>query len=86
MPQREPLQDQGIGDLEPGTGQREQLRARVGDIAWTCLCVVLAVWAVLESIGSLHGSARWAYAGVAWVLLGAALVTRLSAVRRRSRM
>jgi hypothetical protein len=72
--------------LEPGTGQREQLRARVGDIAWTCLCVVLAVWAVLESIGSLHGSARWAYAGVAWVLLGAALVTRLSAVRRRSRM
>ncbi|MEU3828985.1 MULTISPECIES: hypothetical protein [unclassified Streptomyces] len=80
------MHDQGIGELEPGTGQREQLRVRLADIAWTCLCVVLAVWAVLESVGSLNGSARWAYAGVAWVLLGAACVVRVSAVRRRARV
>ncbi|MFF9765439.1 hypothetical protein ACIGXF_20065 [Streptomyces sp. NPDC053086] len=74
-----------IGPLAPGTGQRDQLRSRVSDIAWTCLCVVLAVWAVLESVGSALGSARWAYGGVAWVLLAAALGVRVAAARRRAR-
>ncbi len=36
----------GLGDLEPGTRQRAQLRTRLADVAWTALCVVLALWAV----------------------------------------
>ncbi|AYN43076.1 hypothetical protein D9753_34055 [Streptomyces dangxiongensis] len=85
MVSRKAFQAPAVGDLGPGTRQREQLRARLSDIAWTCLCVVLAVWAVLESVGSLHGSARWAYSGAAWALPALALVLRVSAVRRRTR-
>ncbi|WP_251096277.1 hypothetical protein [Streptomyces sp. Caat 7-52] len=74
-----------IGVLAPGTEQRDRLRSRFSDIAWTSLCAVLAVWAVLESIGSARESARWVYCGVAWVLLAVALATRVAAVRRRAR-
>ncbi|MFJ7149161.1 hypothetical protein ACIQVT_13320 [Streptomyces sp. NPDC100445] len=85
MTSRKASQAPTVGALEPGTRQREQLRARLSDIAWTCLCVLLAAWAVLESLGFLHGSARWTYSAVAWVLLAVALAVRLSAVRRRAR-
>ncbi|MFE6420854.1 MULTISPECIES: hypothetical protein [Streptomyces] len=46
MDERKASVDDGLGELEPGTRQRAQLRSRVADIAWTALCVVLALWAV----------------------------------------
>ncbi|MET7452575.1 hypothetical protein ABZT03_11875 [Streptomyces sp. NPDC005574] len=73
-----------LGDLEPGTGQRAQLRARVLDIAWTALCVLLVLWAVWSSVGVVRGVTAWAYCAVAWVLLAVVLAVRLWAVRRRT--
>jgi hypothetical protein len=73
----------GLGDLEPGTRQRAQLRTRLADIAWTALCVVLALWAVWSLVGAARGATAWAYSVVAWVLLAAALALRTLAARRR---
>ncbi|MFF9488357.1 hypothetical protein [Streptomyces sp. NPDC014676] len=73
---------QELGDLEPGTRQRAQLRARVADIASTALCVVLALWAVWSLVGVVRGTAEWAYSVVACVLLAAALTARTVSVRR----
>ncbi|MFD7768929.1 hypothetical protein [Streptomyces sp. NPDC059787] len=73
---------QELGDLEPGTRQRAQLRARVADIASTALCVVLALWAVWSVVGVVRGTAEWAYSVVACVLLAAALTARTASVRR----
>ncbi|MET9255540.1 hypothetical protein [Streptomyces sp. NPDC003717] len=75
--------DGGLGELERGTRQRAQLRTRLSDIAWTALCVVLALWAVWSAVGVVRGSSAWAYSLVAWVLLAAALALRVAAVRRR---
>lgn len=71
-----------LGDLEPGTRQRTQLRARVIDIALMALCVVLALWAVWSVVGLVRGTAGWAYSVVACALLGAALAARTVGIRR----
>ncbi|MFC8425754.1 hypothetical protein ACFUN7_33785 [Streptomyces sp. NPDC057236] len=73
---------QELGDLEPGTRQRDRLRARVADIASTALCVVLALWAVWSVVGVARGTTGWAYSAVACVLLAAALYARTAGVRR----
>ncbi|MGW4026785.1 hypothetical protein [Streptomyces sp. NPDC005009] len=73
---------QELGDLEPGTRQRDRLRARVADIASTALCVVLALWTVWSVVGVARGTAEWAYSVVACVLLAAALTARTVGVRR----
>jgi hypothetical protein len=73
-----------LGDLEPGTRQRAQLRTRLADVAWTALCVVLALWAVWSSVDLVRGATAWAYCAVAWVLLAVALALRVVAVRRRT--
>ncbi|MFI1418126.1 hypothetical protein ACH4VX_09040 [Streptomyces sp. NPDC020731] len=75
---------QELGDLEPGTRQRAQLRARVADIASTALCVVLALWAVWSIVGVVRGTAQWAYSVVACVLLAAALTARTVGLRHGS--
>lgn len=74
-----------LGDLEPGTRQRAQLRARIADITWTALLVVLALWSVWSVVGVVRGTTAWAYASVAWVLLAAVVALRLTAARRASR-
>ncbi|MFD5074057.1 hypothetical protein [Streptomyces sp. NPDC058371] len=76
----------GLGDLEPGTRQRAQLRSRIGDIAWTALCVVLLLWGVWSAVGVVRGATAWAYCAVAWVLLAVALGLRVVAARRRTRI
>ncbi|WP_030864908.1 hypothetical protein [Streptomyces sp. NRRL S-37] len=73
---------QELGDLEPGTRQRDRLRARVADIAWTALCVVLALWAVWGVVGVARGTAGWVYSAVACVLLAVALYARTVSARR----
>ncbi|MEW2074406.1 hypothetical protein ACFZAG_29640 [Streptomyces sp. NPDC012403] len=73
---------QELGDLEPGTRQRAQLRARVADIASTALCVVLGLWVVWSVVGVARGTAEWAYSVVACVLLAAALTARTVGARR----
>ncbi|KES06054.1 hypothetical protein BU52_16675 [Streptomyces toyocaensis] len=73
-----------LGDLEPGTGQRAQLRARVIDIALAALCLVLALWTVWSVVGLVRGTAGWAYSVVACALLGVALTARTAGIRRRS--
>ncbi|MET7440091.1 hypothetical protein ACWERY_02585 [Streptomyces sp. NPDC004082] len=76
----------GLGDLEPGTRQRAQLRTRLADIAWTSLCVVLLLWGIWTAVGLARGVTAWAYCAVAWVLLAAALGLRVAAIRRRTRI
>ncbi|WP_395576495.1 hypothetical protein [Streptomyces sp. BK79] len=83
MDERQAPDGGGPGDLEPGTRQRAQLRTRLSDIAWTALCVVLALWAVWALVGVARGATAWAYCVVAWVLLAAALALRTLAARRR---
>ncbi|MCT7353976.1 hypothetical protein N4P33_17690 [Streptomyces sp. 15-116A] len=72
-----------LGDLEPGTRQRAQLRARVVDIALLALCVVLALWALWSLVGWARGTTGWAYSVVACVLLAAAVTARTVGIRRR---
>ncbi|WP_225824000.1 hypothetical protein [Streptomyces naphthomycinicus] len=75
-----------LGTLRPGTRQRSQLRVRVADIAWTALCVVLALWAVASSVGVVRGMTAWVYCAVAWILLAVAGVMLLASVRRGKRL
>ncbi|AIJ11459.1 hypothetical protein ACN6LC_006716 [Streptomyces violaceoruber] len=84
MDERKAPVDDGLGDLEPGTRQRTQLRVRVADIAWTAACAVLALWAVWTAIDLARGATAWAYCAVAWLLLAVALTVRVMAVRRRT--
>ncbi|MFC7894364.1 hypothetical protein [Streptomyces sp. NPDC057381] len=84
MEEHKSAADNGLGELEPGTRQRAQLRTRVADIAWTALCVVLALWAVWSAVGVARGATAWAYCAVAWVLLAGALALRTLTVRRRT--
>ncbi|MFE0805749.1 hypothetical protein [Streptomyces sp. NPDC058812] len=84
MNERQAPTGNGLGDLEPGTRQRAQLRTRVADVAWTALCVVLALWAVWSAVDLARGATAWAYCAVAWVLLAVALALRVVAVRRRT--
>ncbi|MFF8596809.1 hypothetical protein ACF061_36420 [Streptomyces sp. NPDC015220] len=86
MEPRERTGEPPIGALHPGTRQRAQLRVRISDIAWTALCVVLALWAVASSVGAVRGMTAWAYCAVAWILLAIACAMRLGAVRRRKRI
>jgi hypothetical protein len=85
MTQPETSRSSGLGDLEPGTRQRAQLSVRIADIAWSALCVVVALWALWSSLGALHGTATWGYCAVTWVLLGVALTVRVLTARRRAR-
>ncbi|MGW7267739.1 hypothetical protein [Streptomyces sp. NPDC054842] len=86
MSQRGTDRESGLGDLEPGTRQRAQLRTRLADIAWTSLCVVLLLWGIWTAVGLARGVTAWAYCAVAWVLLAGALGLRVAAIRRRTRI
>ncbi|MCX5372547.1 hypothetical protein OG613_41800 [Streptomyces sp. NBC_00015] len=86
MTPREAPGRSGLGDLEPGTRQRAQLRTRISDIAWTALCVVLALWAIRSFVGAVRDEAAWAYGIAAWILLAVTLTLRVLAVRRRTRL
>lgn len=83
---RETPDASGLGDLKPGTKQRSQLQTRIADIAWTALCIVLAIWAIWGSVGAAREEAAWAHGVVAWILLAAALTLRVRSVRRRSHL
>ncbi|MET9443058.1 hypothetical protein [Streptomyces sp. NPDC006610] len=72
-----------LGDLEPGTRQRAQLRARVTDIALTALCAVLALWAAWSVVGAVRGTQGWAYSGAACALLAIAVTARTVGPLRR---
>lgn len=76
----------GLGDLEPGTAQRAQLRTRTRDIALTALCVVLLFWGIWSAVGAARGATAWAYSAVAWVLLAVAMALRVVAARGRTRI
>ncbi|MFD3580452.1 hypothetical protein [Streptomyces sp. NPDC058644] len=84
MAQQETGDASGLGELEPGTRQRVQLRNRIGDIAWTALCIVLLFWGIWSAIGVAGGVTAWAYCAAAWVLLAVALALRAVAARRRT--
>ncbi|AWT47123.1 MULTISPECIES: hypothetical protein [Streptomyces] len=86
MPRPERAEASGLGDLEPGTVQYDQLSARIADIAWTALCVIAALWTVLSAVGALSGAARWAYSVEGLIVLAIALGMRYRAVRRRTRL
>ncbi|MCM2410758.1 hypothetical protein [Streptomyces sp. RKAG290] len=75
-----------LGDLEPGTRQREQLRSRIQNIALTALAVVLLLWGIWSAVDLIRGESGWAYCAVAWVLLAVALYVRLLSARRRNRL
>ncbi|MFD6417351.1 hypothetical protein [Streptomyces sp. NPDC060194] len=73
-----------MSDLEPGTVQRRQLQIRISDIAWTALCVLLALWALWGAVGIFRGvGTAWAYCLAAAVLFVAATGARIAATRRR---
>ncbi|MFH8800905.1 hypothetical protein ACH4F6_15090 [Streptomyces sp. NPDC017936] len=76
----------GLGTLEAGTRQRAQLPTRIADIAWSALCVVVALWTVWASVGAVRGTTAWGYCAVSWVLLAVALAMRFVVVRRRARL
>ncbi|MFD7439730.1 hypothetical protein [Streptomyces sp. NPDC059861] len=86
MTQRGADHTSGLGDLEPGTTQRAQLRTRIGDIAWSALCVVLLFWGIWSAVGAARGLTAWVYCAAAWVLLAVALGLRAAAARRRTRI
>ncbi|GGX18091.1 hypothetical protein [Streptomyces chryseus] len=80
--------DSPLSTLEPGTVQREQLRARLLDIAGTALVAVLALWTAWSALGVVRGGAdAWIYCGVASVLLMTVLLLRWTgpASRREAR-
>ncbi|MFI6339080.1 hypothetical protein [Streptomyces sp. NPDC050535] len=83
---REPVQGHELGDLEPGTRQRAQLRFRLADIAWTALCTVLLLWAISGIVGAARGTTGWAYSVVACVLLAVTVALRVTTFRRRARL
>ncbi|WP_320782830.1 hypothetical protein [Streptomyces sp. CRN 30] len=82
---QETTQASELGDLEPGTRQRAQLRARITDIAWAALIAVLLIWSVWSTVGVVRGATAWAYAAVAYVLLTVVVALRVTAARRGSR-
>ncbi|MFF1381206.1 hypothetical protein [Streptomyces sp. NPDC058308] len=72
----------GMGELERGTSQRLETRARMGTLAWSALCVLLAVWSVAWGVGAATGTANaWVYCVVGVVLLACALWARRSVIR-----
>ncbi|WP_371604702.1 hypothetical protein OG345_40175 [Streptomyces sp. NBC_01220] len=48
-----------LGDLEPGTRQREQLRSRIQNIALTALVVVLLLWGIWSAVDLITPSGAW---------------------------
>lgn len=75
------------GRREPGTGQHaEALSARIGDIAWTALIVVAALWVVLGTVNAVRGTGSWATCAVAVLMLALGVGMRLRPGRRRARM
>ncbi|MGV9454547.1 hypothetical protein [Streptomyces sp. NPDC003635] len=86
MDSREKTAKPRLGTLQRGTRQRAQLRVRLADIAWTCLCAVLALWAAVSSLGAARGTTGWAYCAVAWILLAFACAMVLAGHRRRKRL
>lgn len=75
-----------LTDLERGTVQRAQLRARVADIAWTALIVVLGAWVLWSVVGVARETANaWVYCGIGVVLFAVALWARVSAIKARAR-
>ncbi|MFD5627860.1 hypothetical protein [Streptomyces sp. NPDC127072] len=81
---RERVEGHELGELEPGTRQRTQLRFRLTDIAWTALCTVLLLWTVAGVVGAARGTTGWAYSVVACVLLVVTVALRVMTFRRRS--
>lgn len=75
-----------LSELERGTVQRAQLRARIADIAWTALIVVLGAWALWGAVGIARETANaWVYCVNGAVLFTVALWARLSTLKARAR-
>ncbi|WP_053851176.1 hypothetical protein [Streptomyces sp. NRRL B-24085] len=85
MTRSETPRPNGPGTLEPGTRQRDQLSVRIADTAWTALCVVAGLWAVLTCVDAVRGTGSWAYCVVALALLTIGLTMRVVGIRRRAR-
>lgn len=78
--------DELMGELERGTVQRAQLRARLADIAWSALFVLLALWVALNLAGVAMGwEDAWSYCAIGAVLLAVAWGMRVLALRNRAR-
>ncbi|MEU6125217.1 hypothetical protein [Streptomyces sp. NPDC047123] len=74
--------DGGLGDMERGTPQRLEARHRMWALAWTALCLLLAMWTLAWGVGAATGAENaWAYSLVGLVLLGCGLWARRSAIR-----
>ncbi|WP_247696528.1 hypothetical protein [Streptomyces sp. b94] len=58
------------------------MRTHLADVAWTVLCVVLALCAVWSAVDLARDATAWTYCAVARVLLAVALTLRVVAVRR----
>lgn len=81
-----PHEPEPLTDLAPGTVQRTQLRARIADIAWTALIVVLGAWVLWSAVGVARETTNaLVYCGVATVLFAVALYARVSTLRARTR-
>ncbi|MET9553407.1 hypothetical protein [Streptomyces sp. NPDC006645] len=75
-----------LPDLAHGTVQRAQLPARVADIAWTALVIVLGVWVLASAVGIARGTENaWVFCAVGAVLFAVALRARLSTLKARAR-
>lgn len=71
-----------LGEMERGTPQRLEARRGMWTLAWTALCVLLAVWSVAWGVGAATGATdAWAYSLAGLVLLACALWARRSAIR-----
>ncbi|WP_367038696.1 hypothetical protein [Streptomyces sp. Je 1-332] len=72
----------GLGEMERGTPQRLAARNQMWTLAWTALCVLLAVWSLAWGVGAARGATNaWVYCFAGLVLLGCALWARRSAIR-----
>lgn len=71
-----------MGEMERGTPQRLEARERMWGVAWTGLCVLLALWSLVWAIGAATGATNaWVYSFAGLVLLGCALWARRSVIR-----
>ncbi|MFH8794302.1 hypothetical protein [Streptomyces sp. NPDC017941] len=71
-----------MGQMERGTPHRLEARHRMWTLAWTALCVLLALWSIAWGVGAATGTTdAWAYSFAGLVLLICALWARRSAIR-----
>lgn len=71
-----------MGEMERGTPHRLAARDSMWTVAWTALCVLLALWSLAWGIGAARGATHaWVYCFCGLVLLACALWARRSAIR-----